>query len=689
MRSKWILPALAIAAAFTSAPASAQTIAYINALQFDLLSFRTQATSGIFWDDIEYVPDAARLLEVEGNRIFTNLSNLSDPALQGDRLLTYSLDQLGNPTTGDIFDTGSFLGGWIGRTSEESNNVFSVFYQMNGQKEMFEDLQDGSIDGGLIIEPDAEYRANIVTQTRDAANNVIAESQNLIDLKRFDDRTATDFDFGIARDVSADLAVGGRIFYEKDGLDVIREGTNEIVNRSLVGQPVGSPLLVTDRNVESTFGPGEDAFKQAEVGLSLDADFHQWANQSLNARFDIFGTDLTNPGFSNPGTIDFPLTGFANQVDFVRVDAFTTVFGDPALGGGSGGYGDLDNDHENRVTTTSTVGPGPIGTTAIDDERTGIGIGAKLDYDREAAGGESRTWLAMEYKPFDIDATIQQRTLSQNTFFWNGAGFGTPIPGDFEATYTTLEQTNTVSRSGEQTWSTWEIGTRWTKDLSNSVSFGGSLIATRIDQEEDFDQRTETTIVTDRFDDGNAALGNDALAGSGFDPTPAGTSFTERQTVTTSTQLLTVDDEQKITTIRIPVGLQFHFAKKWTWNMGSHHEVNWLERETTVSNPAGTVEQPVTTVTTFNGTVADVVTLGPSDPIESETIVDKAKIHTTTFFYGLEWDATENLSFFINGMFEALGDGNPNPSGLGTNNGRQVGDVDFWRSLAISVKVLL
>ena len=100
MRSKWILPTLVIlTAALVTAPASAQTIAYINALQFDLQSFRNQATAGVFVDDIDKAAWAARLLEIDGYRVYTNLSNLQDPALMGNRLITYGLTQTANPTT--------------------------------------------------------------------------------------------------------------------------------------------------------------------------------------------------------------------------------------------------------------------------------------------------------------------------------------------------------------------------------------------------------------------------------------------------------------------------------------------------------------------------------------------------------------------------------------------------------------
>jgi hypothetical protein len=97
----------------------------------------------------------------------------------------------------------------------------------------------------------------------------------------------------------------------------------------------------------------------------------------------------------------------------------------------------------------------------------------------------------------------------------------------------------------------------------------------------------------------------------------------------------------------------------------------------------------VTVDQNFNDPGSLTTVYGTGTGYGSVTIVDKAKIHTTTFYYGVEWDATENLSFYVNGMFESLGDGTQHPGGFGTNFGRQIGDVDFWRSLAISAKIIL
>ena len=58
--------------ALATAPAAAQTVSYINLLQFDLVSYRSQATSGMLDDDIEKVSSAARLLEIGHDKVNVN-----------------------------------------------------------------------------------------------------------------------------------------------------------------------------------------------------------------------------------------------------------------------------------------------------------------------------------------------------------------------------------------------------------------------------------------------------------------------------------------------------------------------------------------------------------------------------------------------------------------------------------------
>jgi hypothetical protein len=694
MRSKWILPTLVIlTAALVTAPASAQTIAYINALQFDLQSFRNQATAGVFVDDIDKAAWAARLLEIDGYRVYTNLSNLNDPALMGDRLITYGLTQTANPTTSDNFDCGSFLFGTTFRFAEDSDYVHSIFFQDAGRKTMFESLDDyniGTDTGGN----DAEFKGNTVTNYDDGAwgpNNtagdqIIDRAQTwTADLKDYEQRQARRIDLGTAKDVSQDLSAGARVFYEKDQMDLFTEGS--VTYTDARRDSAAAPLLVRSRQVTDYYGPGEEAYKNSRIGVSLDADYHPWANQSVNVRLDIAKQDVTNPGANKATVFGAPELPIRYRVDMGMLRNYTVY-----TGGGAGfnpnPYGDLTQSREWRsessfthtIPGTGTVA-GPYSVESVDDEGGGIALGFMGEYRRECYGGQSEAWLAYIHAPYDLDATIVMRNTALSTAWWNSGS------GDFEALQTT-DQSETISLDGDRTYSVFEAGARWTKPLSSKVEFGGSLIATLTKWTEDYRQTTDFLYVS-RFDDGDATLGNDAMEGQGW--APAGT-FQEEELRQESTDIEDIVDETKSTVIRIPFGIRFRFAQKWTWNMGSIHEIAHTQQEVETTVPDQLSSQGVQTYTDYDPAGAHNVTTSyePSN-FESgtETVTEKYQSSTTTFFYGLEWHATENLWFYINGMFEGLADGTTHPDTGSINSQRQISDVEFYRSLSISAKILL
>lgn len=696
MRSKWILPTLVIlTAALVTAPASAQTIAYINALQFDLQSFRNQATAGVFVDDIDKAAWAARLLEIDGYRVYTNLSNLQDPALMGNRLITYGLTQTANPTTSDVFDCGSFLFGTTFRFSEDSDYVHALFFQDAGRKTMFEDLEDYIVGGGPGTGNDAEFTGTVVTNYDDGGwgpNNVGGDQvidravTRTADFKDYEQRQARRIDFGTAKDVSQDLSAGARVFYEKDQMDLFTEGRYEWTDARR--DSASAPLAVRSRQVTDYYGPGEEAYKHSRVGLSFNADYHPWANQSVNLRLDVAKQDVTNPGSNLASAFGAPEIPLRYRVDMGMQRNYTVY---TAAGGfNPNPRGDLTQSREwrNESSFTHTI-PG-TGTTSdplvavesVDDEGGGIALAFMGEYRRECYGGQSEAWLAYLRAPYDLDATIVMRDLAFSTTWWNA---GT---GDFES-MSTDDYTETISLDGDRTWSTVELGARWTKPLSSKVEFGGSLIGTMTKWTQDYRQTTESVQVYS-FVDGDGVLGNDAMEGQGWG---APGSFQETETRYQQTEVVDVVDETKSTVIRIPFGIRFRFAQKWTWNMGSIHEIAHTEEEYESTVPDALSAQWSRTVTDYEASGAHVVTTDydPFTQLTSGTrkITDKWQSSNTTFFYGLEWHATENLWFYINGMFEGLADGTTHPDTGMFNNQRQISDVEFYRSLSISAKILL
>ncbi|NNE42741.1 MAG: hypothetical protein HKN12_00905, partial [Gemmatimonadetes bacterium] len=367
MRSKrfW-LAAFPLATALVAVDASAQTIAYRNLLQFDLQSFRSQATGGIFHDDVDQIADATRLLEVDGTRIFTNFSNLSDPATIGDNLITYSLDRVSNFTANgvapdfgssaqDTFDSGSYLGGWIGKYNQDSDYVFEVIFQRSGHKAMFEDLEDGNLgsSGGSW---DAEFTGTTLTAYDDGTGGAMPGdgtvdryTTNTTDLKRYDDRSATRFDFGAARELpNTDWSIGGRVFWRNDKIERNAEGTNEIT--SFAYNTTDSAIVETGSTVRTYDGTMKDAFKMREAGVSLNADWHP-GGWSPNSRVDIFGINYTNPtsGTSIPftrvgGESDDPWFNSGANPDMLT-EEFNTI-----VRAGTGSLGALDQDRTNTTT---------------------------------------------------------------------------------------------------------------------------------------------------------------------------------------------------------------------------------------------------------------------------------------------------------------------------------------------------
>jgi len=694
MRTRWVGPALAVLAAGALAtPASAQTIAYTNFLRFDLQSFRSQATAGMFDDDIEMVSDASRLMNVEGNRLFTSFSNLADPAGLGDNILSYSVDHNGVPGGSDPFDSGSYLLGWIGKVNKDSRYNFSLFYQRNSTKAMFEDLEDGNIGVGTTGSLDAEYTGSIIRTSfaGTVPDSVLGDTTLNYDLTRYDERSATDFDFGAARDVSEALSIGGRLFFEKDQVNSFADGITETVIRADADSAAGTQLDVVSRGTITWQGNGEEAFRYREMGISLDADYHPWDDQSVGLRVDVFGSSLTNPGTfsSTPSTFVQPTGPYYDgwtRVNLQTNTTYTRVYGAAHGGGITAGLAPLESDRFNRVWATAAfpypgyVGPSPAGVPpveSVDDTRDGIGINAKGEYNREWGGGEINSWFGFGHRGLDISATVTAVDRSGSSFWWND---GT---GDYEAVLTTRDQTLTMKRSGDMTLDILELGGRWNRDLNANVSVGLGAVLTRDRSTEDYRHTNEDVVITDAFSDGND--GANVLFGvTGL------AAYDERATTATTIDAWNVKDEIKVTYLRLPVGTQFHFLKRWTFNMGAQHVLVNTKRETRVGIPAD--GNGMTTTTQTSESAGTTTTTYPtSAEMQATTVIDRTRSNHTTYWYGLSVDITDAVQLDINGFLDSdspdggLDRGLPNPSFSG---GGSFGNVEFWRNLAISMKYM-
>ena len=698
MRSKWLWPAAALATAMVAAPAAAQSIAYINFLQFGLQSYRSQATGGIFVDDIDNFGNPTRLLDIEGSRLFTNFSNLADPATLGDNVLTYSLDHssdfLTNGITStpspDTFDSGSYLGGWTGLLSDDSAFRFSLVYQRNGDKVMYENLEDGLISGGVTGSQDAEFDGTVVTTfdngddigdgtnpTEDGDGEIDADETLTSDMKRYDDRSATNFDFGVSTDASDELAIGGRIFYMQDSVDRFREGTARFSERTRQG--LGGAMLETDYTTVEFEGLGEDAFKARDIGVSLNADFHPSGSEwSLNARLDVASTNLTNPS-SGLGLPTRGLSGWwenivGNDVNWgYVVDA--SVVDDGTVFGAGNSEGTLTGVHAETQFFTGSGFTRGAGSSAViesvDDERTGIGFNGLLEFDYPWAGGETRTHVGFGYRPYEVDATIVQRNILGETFWWNDG-----TSGDVEATSTDIDQTVTTTRDGDMNFSVMEAGAKWRRELSNNVSVGLGLIATRTKSSDDYEQTVLSRTIEDKFDDGAAGVNVlDTFAGGGFN---------EEETIIESSTVTNVEDETVVNTFRFPVGSVFNITRKIKANLGVTNTVSKWSRETTGTRAEGDDGRTVTTLNDFGDPSNNDVEYF-EDGVENfdTTTTDRSEDHTTTYWYGLEFLIGTSAQINVNGFFDTHADRSESPQF--DNSSGQLFDVDFFRNLAMSI----
>jgi hypothetical protein len=678
MRSKWYLPATSLAVLLTAATAPAQTIAYINLLQFDLQSFRSQATAGIFQDDVDMVADAANLTEIEGNRLFTNFANLNEPALLGDNIITYSADHNASPYFGgsssDVFDSGSYLVGWIGKYSKDSDYSFSTFYQRNSSKVMIEDLEDLQIGfedlRGGSSGADAEYSGFVrVTDSVDSSGVIDADQTDTFDLTRYDDRNAMNFDFGAARDVSEELTLGGRFFWESDQLDIFSEGRVESVSRSADSSGV---LQVDNRLVITWIGNGEEAFKNREIGVSLDAGYHPWENQDVNVRVDVFGTKIVNPG-GEFSVWSLPSRGgpYYNEVGAL-VDLRTdTDYSTVLAGSAPFGLQPLTANHENSNWFTQSYQFGSIGPAveSVDDERTGLGFAAKGQWDREWAGGENRAWVGFSHRGLDVDGTVVEVDRAGQMFWWNNGG------SDTQATNTVRDDTRTTTKNGDMSLNTYEIGTRWNRPMNEHVSMGLGAILTRGTWHDEY-RGTYTVNEVSGFNDGDA--GNNTLY------TASGNiAHYEEQLVYHVVETADVDDETRTTTVRLPVGGQFHFGGRYTVNVGAQHTIESFERETKIAWPLSGNLPAVQTYTDVTTPANNTVTYIDPGFEEDHTVTDKGRSNRTTYWYGLSIMLTDAAQLDINGIFETYSLG-----GRGYYDNPSILDTDFYRNLAVSLKYI-
>jgi hypothetical protein len=427
----------------------------------------------------------------------------------------------------------------------------------------------------------------------------------------------------------------------------------------------------------------------------VNGDWHPggWA---LNTRLDVFGLNVTNPtsGLSSPSrgglSSDLPWR-MSGEVPAIVEQRFNTVVTTDSVDVDGNGTFDAANFNPNGLgslaanrTNTSWQTNGfylgdyfeydrgsSLALESVDDERTGIGFAAKLELDRPRWGGDTRTWVGLNRRPMDIDATIVLAQREGTSFWWNDG-----VNGDQQATLTQVDDTVTISWDGDASNTVLEAGSKWWRELSSRVEMGLGVVLTRSTYKQDYRETDTEVSITDRFDDGFGTLGGNEL------DTFQGGGFNEEQTMETSTSVIDVEDETKATDVRLPVGAQFNITKKIKWQMGVQHQITYWTRETTGTVPADMDGVTVTTFNDYNTPANDFTTYSTGQQTSfTETVTDKDEFNMTTYWYGLEWLVGDVAQFNINGFFDTSNTLNT-PTSVGGSN---LFDVDFFRNLAVSL----
>ena len=567
---------------------------------------------------------------------------------------------------------------------------------------MFENLEDGVIGaGGSPGEDDAEYSGTITTEfdnggsagttppnaagDGDVDNNAVTTS----DLKRYDHRSATNFDLGGSRPLSDEMTLGARIFYKNDNLNRHHEGTTTVITNAKATVGVGEPLVETGRVTTTYSGLGDNAAQSRDVGVSGNLDWHPddrtWA---LNGRLDVFSTRVNNPpsGLSTPARDDHDWDWVVGEdVSFQQITVGEVLtqaggFNPGATNGNYSGTGDLAaNTTENSWITSSKAGGAGFHTSSVNDERTGIGINLMGEFDFPWASGDTRVWAGFGRRPYSVDATIVEQDIQAYEMAWNDG-----TNGDQRGVYYADNDTRTTTRNGDSNQTILEGGGRWLRNVSRTVSVGVGAIVTRTKWNEDYTQ-TQTTMNVTSFDDGFGTRFGDELLGGPLTPTSngaplPGSGVAEFETISTTTEVQNIKDETTVNTFRFPVGTQWNITRKITANLGVSHAVSRATREIERNVAPDGKGQTVTITTDSAGAGTPVYSTGGEDVV-ADKVTDRDEWRNTTFWYGLEFLIGSAAQVNINGFFEE-DDGSFSP---GFSDERSLLDLSFFRNLALSI----
>jgi len=579
-------------------------------------SFRSQALGGAVFDDLDLVYDPIDLRFVKGIRFYTNLSNL-----------TSSEEQLFNDRSDNEFLLG---GSWKNRTIFDWWTSALIRFRNNETDNPL--FIDQDLNGIPDIGGEGEFR-NIYSAFLDTNGDGLADIRRFVDQRKISRNEAGGHAFILNNAIG--VGEGSTL-----GIRYIRAVNDNNLNTSGGFYGNGSSQLI------GVF-PGDPSF-------DLEFTVTDLATNNLLFQQDEEG-DFLNSGSSTSNNIHFSFMTPFNMTGLERVelrldagfisekqemDMRDTYLGQTAA------FNSQIPDFTDSFSESSNV------RDFFNYDGSGVELGGSL-HKVFTRGKERRNdgffRFSLSWQRLVLDYT----SLAQNNVSFNDIQFdGLDTLGlDFQ------NLSNNQTRrddTGEAVYNRLMGQFRINSPLGKKVYAGAAvrLNITDFDQTSEFSEESNN-IRTFRLQDNTTS--ND---------------FTS---TTTETLSGISRFEQRITTLSVPVGIEYAFTKneKWSLRFGSFFQYQKISGEVAETPEEST---PRTTITEFeDGNITSQVF-----DSELQTTLEKNNDvnSSSSFFYGLGYEPTEHLQLDLLGF-------------LGTGDQLEVIDSEFYRSLRLSFTIKL
>ncbi len=527
----------------------ALTLTLLCALAFSMVtqSFRAQSTAGLWADDYDLLFDPARITEIEGSRLWTNLSNF---------MTSYE----------DVFNNGSVPFILLGGTTRLSSVFPALIYDRSQLKFALPTGLD-DVNGDEIIGD-----AKVTT-----IDWIDSDNNGTFDRRIVTERTASAYNYENQNDfyLAAAKVFGNKRF----GLGFMHNEWKYIFTN-----PANNFTFdTTDYNLVS----GLTTF-QAHAGFAGD-------NQA----------NWINNGLTFSAWLDQERVRFGLQADLamIKMKDYALINGDTAV-------------HTNPADTSvfhTTVHV----LDSLDTPQSGMDINVTLkshyNYSENAQG---RFYLnvgtaSWDYGDGALDFHRNGRLDAYTDFLWDTTNVWTWYTGSYSN-----------KRIG--------IGTRQLFTVSPRLKFGIGLFFTTGSWKDSTVAR-DTTLAVEIYDD------NDGIS---FDPDDyVETSWSSESWMTKRTGATHE--------ISIPVGLEFTIANPVVFRLGAEHQYT-IDDYTVVQQQIAYEPLRIRTVDGTGAVDETMIDPGPAPIGSDETHLEKTP--RTNYYYGIGWNATDNLQIDLMGF---------------------------------------